>query len=249
MLSVIAKNSVLLETFSCFVKNRLTLLDNQQYAYTVISKKDPLDVLIVSSYPDEWVELYQRNNFQLTDPVILKAIRQSSPFAWDENITLLSDLKFTKIFTLSQKYNVTNGYTFILHDHYNNLSILSIIMSQNNANIMEAKLIDNSGIIQMLLIEINSQMYKLIESKRPDFLNEKGKRKKAIFTTRENEILYWASMGKTYQEIAIIAGISVSTVKFHMGNAVKKLQVSNARQAIRLGVELDLIKPATSAAR
>lgn len=244
MLSVIAKNSVLLETFSCFVKNRLTLLDNQQYAYTVISKKDPLDVLIVSSYPDEWVELYQRNNFQLTDPVILKAIRQSSPFAWDENITLLSD----KIFTLSQKYNVTNGYTFILHDHYNNLSILSIVMKRNNKNNPRTKLIANSGLLQMLLIEINSQMYKLIESTQPDILSGKHNRKKTIFTTRENEILYWASMGKTYSEISMITDISISTVKFHMGNAVKKLQVSNARQAIRLGIELDLIKPATSAA-
>lgn len=244
MLSVIAKNSVLLETFSHFVKNRLTLLDNQQYAYTVISKKDPLDVLIVSSYPDEWVELYQRNNFQLTDPVILKAIRQSSPFAWDENITLLSD----KIFTLSQKYNVTNGYTFILHDHYNNLSILSIVMNRNNKNNPRTKLIANSGLLQMLLIEINSQMYKLIESTQPDILSGKHNRKKTIFTTRENEILYWASMGKTYSEISMIADISISTVKFHMGNAVKKLQVSNARQAIRLGIELDLIKPATSAA-
>lgn len=48
-------------------------------------------------------------------------------------------------------------------------------------------------------------------------------------------------MGKTYGEIAAIAGISMSTVKFHMGNIVSKLGVSNARQAIRLGVELELI--------
>lgn len=249
MLSVVAKNSILLETLSGFVKNKLSLLNNQQYAYTVINKKDPLDILIISSYPDEWVELYQRNNFQLTDPVILKAIRQSSPFAWDENITLMSDLKFTKIFTLSRKYNITNGYTFILHDHHNNLSVLSIIMNKYSTSDFEKTIIANNGFIQMLLIEINSQMYKLIESMQPDIFNEKNNRKNTLFTTRENEILYWASMGKTYPEIAIIAGISISTVKFHMGNTVKKLQVSNARQAIRLGVELDLIKPATSAAK
>ena len=62
-------------------------------------------------------------------------------------------------------------------------------------------------------------------------------------------MLYWASMGKTYAETADIAGISVSTVKFHIRNVVVKLGVSNARQAIRLGVELDLIRPAASAAR
>ena len=62
-------------------------------------------------------------------------------------------------------------------------------------------------------------------------------------------MLYWSSMGKTYGEIAVIAGISVSTVKFHMGHIVVKLGVGNARQAIRLGVELGLITPAATAAR
>ena len=50
-------------------------------------------------------------------------------------------------------------------------------------------------------------------------------------------------MGKTYQEIALILGIKLSTVKFHIGNAVKKLGVTNARHAIRLGIELQLIRP------
>ncbi|WP_199257346.1 autoinducer binding domain-containing protein, partial [Pantoea sp. BAV 3049] len=40
---------------------------------------------------------YRANNFQLTDPVILNAFRRTSPFAWDENITLMSDLKFNRI--------------------------------------------------------------------------------------------------------------------------------------------------------
>ena len=50
-------------------------------------------------------------------------------------------------------------------------------------------------------------------------------------------------MGKTYQEIALITGITSRTVKYHIGNVVKKLGVINAKQAIRLGVELELIKP------
>ncbi|MBP2170430.1 LuxR family quorum-sensing system transcriptional regulator ExpR [Erwinia toletana] len=34
--------------------------------------------------------------------------------------------------------------------------------------------------------------------------------------------------------------ISVSTVKFHMGNTVRKLGVNNAKHAIRLGIELNI---------
>ncbi|WP_222409740.1 LuxR C-terminal-related transcriptional regulator, partial [Yersinia aldovae] len=42
---------------------------------------------------------------------------------------------------------------------------------------------------------------------------------------------------------SIILGIKRSTVKFHIGNVVRKLGVLNAKHAIRLGIELQLIKP------
>jgi len=71
--------------------------------------------------------------------------------------------------------------------------------------------------------------------------NETGKN---FLTPREHQVLYWASMGKTYGETATILGISVSTVKFHMRNIVSRLGVSNARQAIRLSTELELLTKA-----
>jgi LuxR family quorum-sensing system transcriptional regulator ExpR len=60
---------------------------------------------------------------------------------------------------------------------------------------------------------------------------------------REGEILYWASQGKTYHEIALILGIKTRTVKFHIGNAVRKLGVTNAKHAIRRCLERQLIAP------
>ena len=64
-----------------------------------------------------------------------------------------------------------------------------------------------------------------------------------IFSNRENEIIYWVSVGKSYQEIAVIIGIKVTTVKYHIANAIKKLGVNNAKHAVRLGIELQLIRP------
>ncbi|WP_277869772.1 helix-turn-helix transcriptional regulator [Izhakiella australiensis] len=60
-------------------------------------------------------------------------------------------------------------------------------------------------------------------------------------THREKEVLYWIGLGKTYPEVAIILSISVRTVKFHIANIVRKLDVSNAKHAIKLSEELDLI--------
>ncbi|PAV07708.1 hypothetical protein CBG25_04745 [Arsenophonus sp. ENCA] len=58
-------------------------------------------------------------------------------------------------------------------------------------------------------------------------------------TKRENEVLHWVSAGKTYWEISVILGIKVTTVKFHIGNVVRKLDVCSAKQAIRASVELE----------
>lgn len=249
MFSFFDENQTVTDTLQAYIQRKLFPYGNPAYAFTVVSKKNPSDVLIISSYPDEWVSLYRSNNFQLTDPVILNAFKRTSPFSWDENITLMSDLRFTKIFSLSKQYNILNGFTFVLHDHMNNLALLSLIIDGNDQGALEQRLSTGQGELQMLLIDFNEQMYRLagLNAERTQAKREGADR--AMFTLRENEVLYWSSMGKTYAEIAAITGISVSTVKFHIKNVVAKLGVSNARQAIRLGVELDLIRPAASAAR
>lgn len=249
MFSFFNENLTVQETLKAYLNRKLSFLGNMEYAYTVVSKSNPSDLLIISSYNEEWVSLYRANNLQLIDPVILTAFRQTSPFAWDENITLMSDLKFSKIFFLSRQYKIVNGFTFVLHDHMNNLALLSVIISYGDPLALEKQLSNEQGEMQMLLIDVNEQMYRLADAQTGDSHHSNKAKSKAIFSLRENEVLFWASMGKTYGEIAAIAGISVSTVKFHMRNVTTKLGVNNARQAIRLGVELSLIKPAASAAR
>ena len=181
MHSVFNRSNEVIETLRDYIDRKLTIYDSPKYTYMVINKKNPGDIFIVTSYPNEWAELYTNNNYQNIDPVVLIAFRRFSPFSWDENMLLIETHE--KMLTLSQR----------------------------NMNIQERQ--------------------------------GKGMPGKAILSPRENEVLYWASMGKTYQEIAIITNITPRTVKYHIGNVVKKLGVINAKQAIGLGVELEIIKP------
>ena len=239
MLYKLKGNEILLETFKRFVERKLYKYRGIDYAYTVLNKKDPSKILIISSYPDDWINLYKENKIQNIDPVIFTAFRRTSPFSWDDDITLISDLKLKKIFQLTNKYSVVNGYTFVLHDHANNLSLLSFIIDANKSS-SEELIKSEWNAIQMQLIEINEQMHKLknvIISSKKNTESLHG-----IFTSRENEVMYWISKGKCYADIAGIIGISLSTVKFHVKNVVNKLGVNNARQAIGLSVEFNLIK-------
>lgn len=51
-------------------------------------------------------------------------------------------------------------------------------------------------------------------------------------TRREIQCLKWGSAGKTDAEISVIMSISVPTVRFHMTNAARKLNVTGRSQAI-----------------
>ncbi|WP_340672789.1 helix-turn-helix transcriptional regulator [Enterobacter roggenkampii] len=95
-----------------------------------------------------------------------------------------------------------------------------------------------------------------IEKYRPHFLrflvqlhqktlnlySQHQQKKNVFLSPRERQILKWVSAGKTYAEISVILSIAERTVKFHMGNIMKKLGVNNARHAIKLGTELRLLE-------
>ncbi|AUX94690.1 helix-turn-helix transcriptional regulator [Mixta gaviniae] len=237
------ENQAIIDTAQHYFDRKLQQFGDLKYAYMVLNKKNPADMVIISNYPSEWVDIYKENNFQQIDPVVIASFTRIAPFSWDENITINTELNFSKIFNLSKNYKIVNGHTFILHDYYNNLALLSILMNENGVNETEAIVKEHEDKLQMLLIKVHDKiisLYRELDSSTA----AKKQLSKDIFSPRENEILYWASVGKTYQEIALILGIKVSTVKFHIGNVVKKLGVMNAKHAIRMGVELQLIKPA-----
>ncbi len=220
-----------------FIEQNLVVPDTVRYAYTVVSKRNPSELLIISSYPEGWVDQYHTGNLQFTDPVVLNAFRCSSPFRWDENMTLVSGLRLRGIFSRARKYNIVSGFTLVLHDHMNNLALLSFTTSDEDAAL---PLSPDDGRMQMLLIRINAEMYHVagLSSAVTKPENRTGKN---LLTPREQQVMYWTSMGKTYGETASILGISASTVKFHMHNIFSRLGVSNARQAVRLSAELELL--------
>jgi DNA-binding CsgD family transcriptional regulator len=61
-------------------------------------------------------------------------------------------------------------------------------------------------------------------------------------TQREREVLAWISAGKSNAEIAIIMGISPWTVKIHVANMYKKLNVCSRGQAVAKAITMRLIE-------
>ncbi len=60
-------------------------------------------------------------------------------------------------------------------------------------------------------------------------------------TRREIQCLKWAAAGKTDSEVATIINISVPTVRFHITNAARKLDVTGKAQAIHRATTLGYV--------
>ncbi|WP_032116573.1 autoinducer binding domain-containing protein [Candidatus Arsenophonus nilaparvatae] len=206
-----------------------------KYAYLIMNKFNPMNVIIINNHTD-WFEFYIKGNYQLIDPVIINAMERVDDFEWDDKIMIYSEMKLPKIFKKSEKYNIKKGHTFILHDYNDNLAVLSIFHTKSDNNITQL-IHENKERLQQLLIKTHQKflsLYEEIERNRSQF-------KSSALSRRENEILYWVSMGRSYQDISKILGIKSGTIKFHMSNIVKKLGVYNAKHAIKLATELKII--------
>jgi DNA-binding CsgD family transcriptional regulator len=64
----------------------------------------------------------------------------------------------------------------------------------------------------------------------------------APLTSREREVLHWTAQGKGCWETGHIVGISERTVKFHLQNIYRKLNVVNRAQAVARAAQINLIQ-------
>lgn len=72
-----------------------------------------------------------------------------------------------------------------------------------------------------------------------------------VLSARQAECLWWASLGKTAKETALILGVTERTVNFHLYTAFGKLNVHSKHAAVAKAVRCNLLEeaPATASSR
>lgn len=224
------KNEEINQKVKNYLQSQLLEITNCKYGYFIINKKDLNQICIINNH-SEWFDLYIKFNHQMIDPIVIKSLSEMRDFSWDETILISSRLVLPKVMLHAKEYHINSGHTFILHDYKNNLVLLSLF----SKDLIKKEFLLNRKNILYLLIKTHQKILFLYN------YFEKPKNVNIGITNKENETLYWASLGKTYKEISSIMVIAESTVKFHIGNIVKKLGAVNIKHAIRLASDLKLI--------
>ncbi|XBS68762.1 LuxR family transcriptional regulator [Acerihabitans sp. KWT182] len=207
------------------------------FAYLMMNKSHNSPASIISDYPAGWINQYKNHGYQKIDPVMIIACRKFSPFHWPDNPAIIHQHSF---FNMSKYYRLNSGYTFTLHDGDDNLATLSL--SNRTGSTDFYRIIEqNKEKFQMLLITTHEKVTNFLRANAPAVQPYGSGPRDALLSPREKEVLFWASAGKTYGEVATILTIREGTVKFHIRNIIDKLGVVNAKHAISRAVELKLL--------
>lgn len=219
-----------------YIKDYLNLKIAQfgtiNYVYAIMNKAKTQNMAIISNLPDKLITSYLNKSTQNIDPIIINALSRVTSFSWDENIKINAQWTIKSVFDPVKPYNIVSGYAFVLHDHKNNLALLSLHIDKYLMENIGKVIKENNSELQSLLIYTHDMLLKAYGN------NDKSTIKS--LSIRESEILYLCTKGRSYSEISNLLHISVSTVKYHIANVVKKMGVKNAKQAISLSSELNI---------
>ncbi|SDZ54440.1 DNA-binding transcriptional regulator, CsgD family [Pseudomonas sp. NFIX28] len=182
---------------------------------------------IYGSYPQPWMERYQQQNYAAIDPSILNGLRSTEMVVWN-------DVLFGKGSVLwgeAQDWGLRVGATVPIRTPDGALSVLSVARRNTAISAVEREVI---RLRLRCIIELAAgRLSELGHSNTQSDPQE--------LSAREREILQWTADGKSSGEIALILGISVNTVNFHLKVIQKKFGAANKTLAAAYAAVLGLI--------
>lgn len=102
--------------------------------------------------------------------------------------------------------------------------------------------VGHAYMLELMVPYLNSVLMRVSDSVAGIGAMLRGGALSTLMTAREKEILQWVHAGKSNWEIAIILHISPLTVKNHIQNILRKLDVQNRSHAASKAVRLGLIR-------
>lgn len=177
------------------------------------------------SYPVDWLETYRNNNFHLLDPIARENFRSFGLQYWDDTYNKC-EVK-AKFISTARDFRLVDGYA----------------RGVVNASRTEGCIFSISGAIkkdsrhEALLNLLTPHLHHAFSAA----LSNKKRPTPGTLTSREKEVLNWVKKGKSSWDISAILNISERTVKFHVDNIMKKLDVVSRVHAVAVALSAGLI--------
>lgn len=181
-----------------------------------------------SDYPDAWVNRYVNHNYFAVDPTVRHGLTKVSPLSWQAD----GQTQAVEFWEEAAHYGLRYGWCMPAINHTGAIGLVT--MARSGTPIDECELAEKECRMLWLVNAVNCVMGKyLLAQQAPEYTAE--------LTTRERETLKWSAAGKTYKEIGKIMSVDARTVKFHLVNAMRKLNATNRTDAAVKAAMLGLL--------
>lgn len=169
----------------------------------------------LSTYPDDWVDYFDRNRFSLSDPIHRASYRTGAGFRWNR----LSDfIALTpadeRVFELARRHDLVDGFTIPF-------SVVGEPHGSCSFAVGHGRTIAHDVLPLAQLVGIVAfEGARRIEARRTGRLAPPPR-----LTVRQRDCLLWTGRGKTAWETSRILGISQETVVQHLKQALGRYGV------------------------
>ena len=182
-------------------------------------------------------EDWERNRLNLISPIANVCRYSTRPFVWrSKDVVALAAEARGKQWHLTPERQIAGGLTIPVHLPLGRVASMGWV-ARSEERPFEEVLADFSTQLRMAAI----LFLDIVVRHDPDgplaAVGDTG------LSEREVECLSWVALGKTDGEIATIINRSVPTVRFHLENAMKKLNVHNRTQAAALAAQTGILGP------
>ena len=187
---------------------------------------------LVSNYPEDWMKYYFEHGFFDIDPVTHYAVVVGRPFSWHElcKTMRLTDVQ-EKCLYGGEEAGLLEGTGIPIYGPYGEVTVVGLASSAGGT---EAR--QGIGALSLLSHQFHTVCESLYNSDRVSPHDIR-------LTKREQEVLTWCAKGKSSWAIGEILSVSEHAVKFHMTNAMRKLNTSSRITAVLKAIRLRLIFP------
>ncbi len=178
------------------------------------------------TYPLEWINHYQKNEYYKSDPVFDMVMMNNVPFFWNGNKCDNLAAEKVKIYQEAQDFGVKMGFTIPLFHSEIHQSSLTIL---DNLHLHPEALYSVITGAQFYLDKIGVLSQQSNETLSSNNQNAKGQESLSrlmvngvSLTPRESECLIFIMRGYTAKEIGKSMNVSSRTVECHLDNIKEK---------------------------
>ena len=180
------------------------------------------ELVVLSDYPETWIQTYIRRNLRTEDPVLAAARRATVGFCWSE-IPSMIDLSPSQQEQIRQarEAGVADGFTVPANDPgASNGSCHFVVRSQRELPREALLLAELVGIHAFHAARLIVERMRAQSHRRPKL------------SPRQRDCIELVGRGKTDWEIAQILGIKPGTVKDYLDDAREKYGVTKRVQVV-----------------